>query len=77
MKYKYKGTSFDSNKLLEKASKCKKDELKILLKQVESFEIYDFDCPKFSILTAAIEKVEEVDRDLFMAKTIITARLLQ
>ena len=61
MKYKYKGTSFDSNELLEKASKCKKDELKILLKQVES----------------AIEKVEEVDRDLFMAKTIITARLLQ
>lgn len=45
--------------LLKKAGRCKPDELKDLLKQVE----------------IAIEKSEERDKNLLMAKTIITARL--
>ena len=49
----------ESEIFLKKAGRCKPEELKSLLKQVET----------------AIEKSEEKDKDLLMAKTIITARL--
>ena len=49
----------EAENFLKKASKCKPEELKTLLKQVE----------------IAIEKSEEKNRDLLMAKTIITAKL--
>lgn len=49
----------ESEIFLKKASRCKPEELKDLLKQVET----------------SIEKSEEKDKNLLMAKTIITARL--
>ena len=55
----HKRNDFDSTELLKKASRCKNKELKTLLKQVET----------------AIERDKEKDKDLLMAKTIITARL--
>lgn len=49
----------ESENFLKKASRCKPEELKNLLKQVET----------------AIEKSEEKNKNLLMSKTIITARL--
>ena len=49
----------ESKIFLELASKCKPQELENVLKRVES----------------AIEKSVDNDKDLLMAKTIITARL--
>lgn len=49
----------ESEIFLKKAGRCKPEELKDLLKQIET----------------AIEKSEEKDKNLLMAKTIITARL--
>jgi hypothetical protein len=49
----------EAERFLKMATKCKPDELKDVLKQVES----------------AIEKSVDKNRDLLMAKTIITARL--
>ena len=55
----HKRNDFDSTELLKKESRCKNKELKTLLNQVEN----------------AIERDKEKDKDLLMAKTIITARL--
>lgn len=55
----HKRNDFDSTELLKKASRCKNEELKTLLKQIET----------------AIERDKGKDKDLLMAKTIITARL--
>ena len=49
----------ESERFLKIASKCKPEELKDVLKQVE----------------IVIEKSVDKDKDLLMAKTIITARL--
>lgn len=49
----------ESEKFLKIASSCKPEELEDILKKVES----------------AIEKSVDKDKDLLMAKTIITARL--
>ena len=49
----------ESERLLKKANKCKPKELRNLLRQVE----------------AAIEKSDEKDKDLILAKLIITTKL--